>query len=171
MCGTVEQIFVTGQAGAPMRRVETIDADEGGLRGDRYRNGTGYYSGVDECEVTLIAAEGLDRLEAEGIAVAAGQHRRNLVVRGIDLEALRGLRFTVGPVTLVYDRPRPPCSYVERLTQKGMLKGLARHGAGICARVARPGTIRTGDAVAAELGDQSRHGTGPPPAPPASGSP
>ncbi len=150
MSGTVERIFVTDEGGEPMRRVEEIEATEGGLRGDRYLKGTGYYSPTDVCEVTLIAAEGLDSLEAEGIAVGDGQHRRNLVVRGVDLNALRGQRFTVGEVELVYDRPRPPCSYIERLTQRGMLRGLARHGGGICARVAVVGTIRTGDTLATQ---------------------
>src|SRR5690242_21321151 len=37
---------------------------------------------VDECQATLIEAEALEAITAErGIAVEAGQHRRNLVTR------------------------------------------------------------------------------------------
>jgi MOSC domain-containing protein YiiM len=47
---------------------------------------------------------------------------------------------------LEYDRPRPPCGYVESLTQPGMTRALGRRG-GICARVVKSGLIRAHDPI------------------------
>ncbi len=146
----VEAIYVASTGGAGMQQVETIEAVAGrGLAGDRYLERTGYWSGTDECQVTLIEGEGLDRIAAEtGIQVAHGEHRRNIVTRGARLDGLAGKRFRVGRAVLEYDRPRPPCSYIQSITQPGMTRALAadRRG-GICARVVRAGAIRTGDRI------------------------
>lgn len=148
MAGVVEAIYVCGAGGEPMRAVREVEAVAGqGLRGDRYARGLGYWSGRDECQLTLIRAEDLDEIERElGIALRDGQHRRNVVTRGVDLEALRGKRFRVGEVLLAYDRLRPPCSYLESLTQPGVKAALMGRG-GICARVLSSGRIRVGDPV------------------------
>src|ERR1035438_9268047 len=92
MPGVVEKIFVTAQGGAMMQAVEQVEAVvDGGLRGDRYQTRVGYYSGVDECEVTLIEGEALDDILREtGVQVAQGEHRRNIVTRGIRLHDLAG---------------------------------------------------------------------------------
>jgi len=117
----IEAIFVATKAGEPMTRVPEIEAIAGlGLRDDRYATGEGYYAPSDVCEVTLI----------EGIHVHNGEHRRNIVTRGLALRELEGTRLRIGDVLLEYDRPRPPCSYVERLTEKGMTRALGE-GAGI----------------------------------------
>ncbi|MGH7844491.1 MAG: MOSC domain-containing protein [Candidatus Binatia bacterium] len=146
--GTIEAIFVTPRGGTNMERVSEVEAlADLGLKGDRYCVGGGYWSGVDECQVTLIEAEDLDEIiKTRGIRVANGEHRRNLVTRGIRLNDLRGMRFQVGQALLEYDRPRPPCSYVESLTQAGMTRALARCG-GICARVIASGIICVNDAI------------------------
>ena len=54
-----------------MRRVEEIQAVAGlGLQGDRYSERTGVYSGVDECQVTLIEGEGTDEISRRmGLAI------------------------------------------------------------------------------------------------------
>jgi len=150
MQGTVEAIFIVAAGGQPMEAVAEAVALEGcGLRGDRYCNRTGYWTGVDECQVTLIQGEHLDEIfRLTGIHVHNGEHRRNIVTRGIQLEQLRGRRFQVGEAILEYDRPRPPCSYVESITEPGMTRALMGRG-GICARVVRGGTIRVGDPIVA----------------------
>ncbi len=146
--GVLEAIFITAAAGMPMQRVPTIEAITGrGLKGDRYAEGRGYYSKADPCEVTLIESEVLDLItERWGIAVLAGEHRRNLVVRGLPLRELEGSRFRIGTALFEYDKPRPPCAYMERLTQKGMTRALGE-GAGIAARVIESGWLQEGDSI------------------------
>ncbi|WP_143529263.1 MOSC domain-containing protein [Rubrobacter xylanophilus] len=145
----VEEIYVTSEGSAPMRRVSEVETVAGcGIRGDRYCEGTGYWTSYgDVCEVTLISAEDLDHIEDEfGISVKNGEHRRNLVVRGLDLSSLRGRRFRVGEAVLEYDRPRPPCRHVQDLSEPGMTRALKGRG-GICARVVEAGRIRAGDRI------------------------
>jgi MOSC domain-containing protein YiiM len=148
--GVVEAIYVAAQGGAPMQPVDEVDAVAGaGLRGDRYPERAGYWTGVDECQVTLIEAEALDEIASTtDVRVAHGEHRRNIVTRGIDLHTLAGRRFAVGDAVLEYDRPRPPCGYIQRLNrQRGFTKALAHGRGGICARVVEAGAIHTNDAI------------------------
>jgi MOSC domain-containing protein YiiM len=149
MRGWIEAVFVCSTGGAPMQGIEAVQAVAGaGLQGDRYLKRTGYWSGVDECQVTLIEGEVLDGIAADaGIAVSDGQHRRNLVTRGIVLRDLVGKRFRIGEALLEYDRPRPPCAYIQSITQKGMTRALGGMRGGICARVVGAGPIKRGDAI------------------------
>ncbi|MBM3265250.1 MAG: MOSC domain-containing protein [candidate division Zixibacteria bacterium] len=155
MQGSIEAIFIAVAGSVPMIPVEEVHAIESaGLEGDRYMRRNGYWSGVDECEVTFIEAEGLDEIVAEtGLLVRCGEHRRNVVTRGIRLMDLRGRRFTVGEAVFEYDRPRPPCRYIEGLTQPGMTRALTRGRGGICVRVVKTGRIRVGDAISIEKGE------------------
>lgn len=148
MEGVVLKIFVAASGGEAMDAVEEIEALQGcGLRGDRYCKQTGYWTGVDECQVTLIESEALEEICAKtGIHIENGEHRRNLVTRGVRLEELEGKQFRVGEAILEYDRPRPPCGYIESLTERGMTRSLIGRG-GICARVVQSGKIRPQDAI------------------------
>jgi MOSC domain-containing protein YiiM len=152
MKGVVEEIYVAREGSAAMERVEEVRAIEGrGIEGDRYCEGTGFWTPYgDVCEVTLISSEDLDRIESElGIRVKNGEHRRNIITRGIRLTDLRGRRFRIGETVLEYDRPRPPCRHVRDLTEPGMTRALKGRG-GICARVIEGGMIRTQDAIGVE---------------------
>ncbi len=144
----VENIFVVDRGSAPMKKVSQVEAVAGcGLAGDRYCLETGYWTGVDECQVTLIEAEDLDAIErTTEMRVKDGQHRRNLVTRGIRLADLRGRRFSIGEAVLEYDRPRPPCGYIQSITQVGMTRALYGRS-GMCARVVTSGMIRAGDSI------------------------
>lgn len=144
----VEAIYIAAGAGAKMQRVEEIQAVAGlGLRGDRYSERKGLYSGVDECQVTLIEGEGLDEIgESAGLRVKNGEHRRNVVTRGLKLNRLSGKLFQIGEAILQYERPRPPCSYLQSLTEPGMTQALVNR-AGICAMVVKSGTIRAEDPI------------------------
>ena len=146
--GIIEAIFIAQRGGREMERVLEVEALANlGLKGDRYCLRTGYWTGTDECQVTLIEGEDLEEiLQTTGIRVSDGEHRRNLVTRGLRLSDLRGKRFQVGEAVLEYDRPRPPCAYVESLTQPGMTRALGRRG-GICARVVQSGHIRSNDPI------------------------
>jgi MOSC domain-containing protein YiiM len=152
MRGVVEGIYVTGKGSAAMERVEEVRTIEGcGIEGDRYCEGTGYWTPYgDVCEVTLIELEDLDYIQNElGIRVSNGEHRRNIVTRGIRLEDLRRKRFRIGETVLEYDRPRPPCRHIQDLTEPGMTRALKGRG-GICARVVEAGKIRAQDAIKVE---------------------
>ena len=157
MGGIVERIFITPQGGAGMQAVQQVEAVAGcGLRGDRYCQRSGYWTGVDECEVTLIEAEDLDEIrETTGIHVENGEHRRNLVTRNIRLESLAGRRFQIGEAVLEFDRPRPPCGYIQSLTEPGMTRALFGRG-GICGRVIQSGTIRATDPIVVLPGEPTR---------------
>jgi MOSC domain-containing protein YiiM len=152
MKGVVEEIYITGEGSAAMERVEEVQTIEGrGIEGDRYCEGNGFWTPYgDVCEVTLISSEDLDRIESElGIRVKSGEHRRNIVTRGIDLNDLRRKRFRIGETVLEYDRPRPPCRHVQELTEPGMTRALKGRG-GICAKVVEGGRIRAQDAIEVE---------------------
>jgi MOSC domain-containing protein YiiM len=146
--GTLTDIYVATSAGAPMRRVTEIRAIAGaGLQGDRYASGSGHWRRTDACEVTLVDAADVERAQRKsGIAFGAGEHRRNLVVRGIPLDAYRDRQLRIGEVLLEFHRLRPPCGYLDRLLARGASKALGR-GAGIGLRVVEGGTLRVGDGV------------------------
>jgi MOSC domain-containing protein YiiM len=151
MAGFVQGIFLAPEAGAKMKGVRAATALEGcGLQDDRYCAGTGHWSrfGRASCEVTFIAAEDLDDIEREtGVGVHNGEHRRNVVTRGVSLKALRrGERFRVGEVVFEYRGPRSVCRYIERLTEPGMTRALKGRG-GICASAIGNGTVRAGDGI------------------------
>jgi MOSC domain-containing protein YiiM len=150
MTGFVQGIFFAPEGGAQMKGVRAATALEGcGLEGDRYCAGTGHWSRFGRvCEVTFIAAEDLVDIEREtGVSVKNGEHRRNVVTRGISLKTLhRGERFLVGDVVFEYRGPRSVCRYIEHLTEPGMTQALKGRG-GICARVIENGTLRVGDEI------------------------
>jgi MOSC domain-containing protein YiiM len=145
----VEEIYIAPRGGVPMRPVHEVEAVAGGgLSGDRYMQRTGYWTGVDECQVTLIEAEALDWIrENSAVHVSNGEHRRNVITRGVRLSDLAGRRFKVGTAVLEYDRPRPPCRYIQSVSERGMTKALGRDRGGICARVVRSGMFRVGDLI------------------------
>jgi MOSC domain-containing protein YiiM len=152
MAGVVEEIYVAPKGSAQMERVEEVRTIEGcGIEGDRYCEGTGFWTPYgDVCEVTLIESEDLDHIENElGLRVRGGEHRRNIVTRGVKLGDLRRKRFRIGEVLLEYDRPRPPCRHVQDLSEPGMTRALRGRG-GICARVLEGGVIRARDEIGAE---------------------
>ena len=149
MNGKVEAIYIAPQGGVLMQKVKAVEAaPNAGLCGDRYKERTGYWTGVDECQVTLIEGENLDWIRANtDIQVGSGEHRRNIVTRDVRLEELQDRRFAIGAAVLEYDRPRPPCAYIQGLTQPGMTRALGGIRGGICARVVQSGTIREEDAI------------------------
>ncbi|MEM4781838.1 MAG: MOSC domain-containing protein [Halalkalicoccus sp.] len=147
--GAVEQLFIAREDSAPMESLESVEALDGGLSGDRYRTGKGYYSPFDVCEVTLIEGEAIDEIAEEfGIDLTDGRHRRNVVTRGVAVHDLLGATFRVGEAVLRGTRPRPPCAHVERVAgEEGVARALKNKRGGICATVLEPGTIERGDGI------------------------
>lgn len=149
VAGTIEGIYTAPREGAAMQKPMHILAVEGcGLQGDRYCEGTGHWSRFGRvCEVTFIAAEDLEAIEREtGVQVNNGEHRRNVVTRGIDPQRLRNRRFWVGEALFEYRGPRSVCRYIERITEPGMTAALRGRG-GFCARVIAEGAFSAGDAI------------------------
>jgi MOSC domain-containing protein YiiM len=145
----VEDLYITVIGGEPMQQMAEIEALAGaGLQDDRYATRKGYWTGVDECQVTLIEGEALDSIRATtDVRVSNGEHRRNIVTRGIWLRDVAGKRFAVGDALFEYDRPRPPCRYIQSRSERGMTKALGDTRGGICARVIEGGLIRVGDPI------------------------
>lgn len=126
----------------------SVTARPGGVDGDRYQDGTGTFSTSPRRvgqDVTLIEAEALDELEASGISIKPEEARRNVVTRGIDLDALIGKHFRIGEVRCFGQRRAEPCAHLERLTP-GTLRGLVHRG-GIRADILETGTINVGDEI------------------------
>ncbi len=150
--GRVELIAVAAEKEAPMRAVERAVAIAGrGLEGDRYVDGAGTFSNARARghDLTLIAAETLDALVLpSGERIAYADARRNVVTRGIDLDALIGRRFRIGDVECVGQRRCEPCAHLERLTAPGSLRALVHRG-GLRADIVTGGTIAVGAPVTA----------------------
>lgn len=139
-------IFITQSAGMPMLPVNDVDAISGkGLTDDRYFNKTGYWDPVEGCQVTLISEHDL-KLANQGnkLSFENGQHRRNLVIKGIKTKALEGKQFQIGEAIFSYEKPRPPCGYLNKIEGHGMAKALS-YNSGICIRVIRSGKLCLGD--------------------------
>ena len=150
--GQVEAVAIADRAEAPMQQITTARAIPGrGLDGDRYAKRVGTFTprsgrgaGYD---LTLIEAEVLDELTlADGQRLGYAEARRNIVTRGLDLNALVGQRFRVGDVECVGRRRCEPCAHLERLTHKGVLRKLIHRG-GLRADILTEGSISVGAAI------------------------
>ncbi len=85
--------------------------------------------------------------------------RRNLVVSGLNLLALKEKSFQIGECVLEYSGPCDPCSRMEQNLGPGGLNALRGHG-GITAKVLAGGTIHIGNEVRAGMAnDECRNGT------------
>ena len=148
--GTVVSIHIAATATGPIVPVEEVRAvTSRGLEGDRYFHHTGTYSkkpGPDR-EVTLIEIEAIEALKRDhGIELDPGASRRNIVTRGVPLNHLVDREFRIGEVILRGMRLCEPCAHLERLSQKGVLRGLIHRG-GLRAQILTEGVIRVGDTV------------------------
>ncbi|MBY0527165.1 MAG: MOSC domain-containing protein [Gemmataceae bacterium] len=145
--GELLAIHMTGRKRGSLESVTEVEAVAGsGLRGDRYFRQEGI--GKPEQEVTLIESEALEAVAREhGITLAAAQSRRNLLTRGVSLNALVGQEFSVGDVRLRGIELCEPCGHLEKLTVGGIKKALRGRG-GLRAQVVRGGVLRIGDIVA-----------------------
>jgi MOSC domain-containing protein YiiM len=113
------------------------------LAGDHYQGKPG-----SKRQVTLIQAEhlaavaafmGLPELDPRLV-------RRNLVVAGINLLALKDCTFWVGEVLLEYTGLCHPCSRMEENLGAGGYNAMRGHG-GLTARIVQGGQIQLGDAI------------------------
>lgn len=149
--GRLEAILLrTARRGAVATTHETEALVGRGLAGDRRSDRPENPSA--KRQVTLVQAEHLEvvaRLLGRD-AVDPALLRRNLVVSGVNLLALRDRRFAVGEVVLEGSGPCHPCSRMEEALGTGGYAAMRGHG-GITARVVAGGALRVGDPVGQSL--------------------
>lgn len=138
-------IGVRGERGGEIRAALEVELLTGqGVAGDYTSRGRG----GGKRQVSLMQAEHLDviaRLTRRD-EVAPAVVRRNLLVAGINLLALRSTTFRIGTAVLQGTGTCDPCSKMERALGVGGYNALRGHG-GILARVLVGGMIHTGDEV------------------------
>ena len=141
--GSIEWIGLRPGRREPISVVEQATIGDQGIEGDRFE-------GAADAPrmVTLMQKEHIDV-----IASILGQDsidpcllRRNIVVSGINLAALKENTFQIGDVQLFGTGNCPPCSRMEENLGAGGYSAMRGHG-GITARVVKGGAIRCGDPV------------------------
>ena len=148
--GSVEWIGLRPARNAAMKIVDQVELLQGtGLAGDRFTSRTD-----SPRQVTLVQLEHFAAIAACAGLETVGPEllRRNLVVSGINLLALKDRQFRVGEALLAYSGPCHPCSKMERALGPGGYNAVRGHG-GITARVLASGQVRLGDPVAVMLSD------------------
>jgi uncharacterized protein len=154
--GRLAAIQIAPKAGEALQNMDEVELQAGvGIVGDRYASKQGSWSDVEGNgrEVTLIAQEDLDAIEAEyGIHFTQEQTRRNLLTVGVPLTHLIGKRFRIGDVVLQGKRSCEPCNTMATRSGHGQA-GLSAmlHRGGLRCDVITGGTIRLGDSIRPEL--------------------
>jgi MOSC domain-containing protein YiiM len=145
--GRVETIVVRSSPREVARTVTDTVAIAGvGLADDRL--GQRGEPELTTRQVTLIQAEHLSviaQLARVGAVHPVGL-RRNLVISGINLLALKNARLQVGAAVLEIVGPCQPCSRMEETIGPGGYAAMRGHG-GMTARVLAGGPIKVGDVV------------------------
>ncbi|MGB3773567.1 MAG: molybdenum cofactor biosysynthesis protein [Rhodococcus sp. (in: high G+C Gram-positive bacteria)] len=140
-----------GPADVDTRLPSSVEVVAGkGIRGDRFFGVKAH----TEAAITFLALEAWD--EAVGHASGGSWDgdvsvaRRNVAVRGLELDPLRGEDFVLdtgdGPVLLRGGRPAHPCAWMDRMVVDGTRKALIGRG-GLRAAPISSGTLRVGSGV------------------------
>ncbi|MFD2569735.1 MOSC domain-containing protein [Spirosoma soli] len=141
--GRVEWIGIRPERRGPVEVVESVNVSEKkGLIGDHYSGQSG------NRHVTLIQAEHLPV-----VAALTGRDildpallRRNIVISGLNLLALKDHQLQIGDVVLKVTGQCHPCSKMEATLGPGGYNAMRGHG-GLTAKVIQGGVIGVGDAV------------------------
>ena len=141
--GRVEWIGIRPERREPVSAVQSVELSQiKGLIGDHYSGQSG------NRHVTLIQAEHLPV-----VAALTGRDtldpalvRRNIVVSGLNLLALKDHKLQVGDVILQVTGQCHPCSKMETALGPGGYNAMRGHG-GLTAKIIQDGTIRVGDEV------------------------
>lgn len=141
--GTVVSIHVAEGAGTPTRALSTARLLAGrGIEGDRHVAGAGTFpSGLPGSALTLI-----EHRVCEELGLTADEHRRNIVVDGIELGELVGHEFMVGRVRCRGMRLCEPCTVVQHYAGRQILRPLVHRG-GVRADILTDGEIEVGDRI------------------------
>lgn len=138
--GRVDWIGLRAERLAPLTSVDSADLLTAGLVGDHARAG--------KRALTLIQAEHLPVIAslAHLQSVDPLDLRRNLVVSGINLTALRNHPVRIGDAVVEFTTVCAPCSRMEKTFGTGAYNAMRGHG-GWCATVLQEGRISVGDSV------------------------
>lgn len=143
--GRLEWIGIASARREDLQSIEqAVLAVATGIEGEHHAE-----SGKSDRQVTLIQSEHLPVIAAlcGADVVSPALLRRNLVVSGINVLALKDQKFRIGDVLLEGTGPCAPCSRMEENLGAGGYNAMRGHG-GITARVLEGGVIRIADAVA-----------------------
>lgn len=141
--GRVELITIRPERrGTPLMLDEVIAVEQIGLEGDHYASKNG------KRQVTLIAQEHLN-----AAASMLGKDnidplltRRNIVISGVNLVALKGKQFQLGEAVLEYTGECHPCSRMEENFGMGGYNAMRGHG-GITCKILKTGRVALGDSL------------------------
>ena len=140
--GKVEWIGVRPEKRKPLTEVESVAVLAHGLEGDHYAGRSGNRS------VTLIQKEHIDAVASllHKNKIDPADLRRNIVVSGINLLALKDREFKIGTAVLKMTGLCHPCSRMEENFGAGGYNAVRGHG-GINASVISTGIINLQDKV------------------------
>ena len=144
MKGKVEWIGVRPGRREAVSVIEFVTVcSEKGLIGDHFNGRPGA-----KRMVTLIQQEHIAVVEAilRKDSIDPALLRRNIVVSGINLLALKSQRFMIGTAVFEGTGPCPPCSRMEENLGPGGYNAMRGHG-GLNATVIESGTFRAGDTL------------------------
>jgi len=141
--GKVEWIGIRSEKRKPLTVVNKITVLISGLEGDHYAGRSGNRS------VTLIQQEHIEAIASllHRDKISPAKLRRNIVISGINLMALKDRDFRIGTAILRMTGLCHPCSRMEETFGAGGYNAVRGHG-GINACVVSPGIIKLQDAVA-----------------------
>jgi MOSC domain-containing protein YiiM len=137
----------TSDGGIPKRPVDEVRVTADGLDGDAHdheKHNTPLQA------VSLIDAEDLDDLTAEGFDLSPGATGENVTVRGLDVDDLQigdTLRFSNG-VEVELTKRRKPCYVLDAISPE--LKTVIVGRCGFYAKVVTPGVLRAGETIEVE---------------------
>ena len=138
--GRVGAIFLRPVRREPCRPVQLAIVTERGLEGDHARAGKRALTLI-QAEHLPVIAELLGRTD-----IAAADLRRNIVVSGLNVLALRHQDIQVGDAVLRVHGPCPPCSRMEEVLGPGGYSAVRGHG-GVYCEVLEAGSVSVGDTV------------------------
>lgn len=143
--GRLEWIGVRPQRRAAMHELTQVQAiARRGLDGDHRVDKTP----GSARQVTVISTEFIAQIAhfTGRRRIDPGLLRRNLVVSGINLNALRHQQFSIGDALFEATAICHPCSRMESALGRGGVAAMLGHG-GLCAKILETGTIRVGDSI------------------------
>lgn len=141
--GRVEWIGIRPERREPVVVVNEITVSgKKGITGDHYsgRSGNRHVTLIQAEHLPVVAAlTGRDRLDPTLV-------RRNIVVSGLNLLALKDHQVQIGDAILEITGQCHPCSKMETALGAGGYNAMRGHG-GMTAKVVQDGVIRVGDTV------------------------
>ena len=98
-------------------------------------------------QITLISQEYIQLIEQLiGKPIKPEMLRRNLVLSGINLHALRHQKFQIGDAVFEATAQCHPCGRMEQVLGENGVAAMLGHG-GLCAKIIKSGIISIGDDV------------------------